>query len=89
MAQIWVNWFTQLFNRAGQGFAPTQNDLEIFGAYSDISNGAVASQVANLRSEVAANTANIAALTILVAAQAVELQELEVLSAFIPDVDHS
>lgn len=83
MSQVWVNWFTQLFMRAGGGTALTNSEIEVLNNYSDIANGATASEVANLSGQVALNTASIALNTAGLIVQAQDIQELQVLTAFI------
>lgn len=81
MTQVWVTWFTQLFNRAGGGFSPTQNDIDILLGYSDISGAATAGAVTNLRTEVTALQEQIEDLQH-------EVEATQVLLAFAKDVDH-
>jgi hypothetical protein len=85
MSVTWVSWFNQLFSRAGGAFAPTTNDLEVFGAYAEISNGVSAAIINNLQQQVIQNTLNIDALTDALAVQQNRIDDLEVINAYLPD----
>lgn len=82
MAVVWVNWFQQIWTRAGAGFANTTQDLEVLGQYAEISNGAVASEVANLQTQVDGNTAAITVNTSDLALLTARVNTLEVLTYY-------
>lgn len=89
MNQIWVNWFNQLFIRAGGSFAPTQSDLDVLQGYNEIQTSVNAGIIANLSSQVAANTAAIAVNTADIATLESQVQVLEVLNAYQIGLDHT
>jgi len=84
MQNIWVNWFNQLFKRAGGGYSPSVSDLDVIQGYDGVFAGSQASDISNLQSQVSLNAANIAINTAAIAQNTEDIQELQVLQAFDP-----
>lgn len=81
MPIVWVNWFNQLFMRAGAAFAPSQTDIEVLMAFSDVSSAATLSKVVNLEASVALLQSEVSTLQ-------QQQRDDEVFLAFQKDVDH-
>lgn len=82
MNQIWVNWFTQLFQRVGKGTAATTSDLEVLSAYAGIAARVQTGNVANLQAEFDLLEAEVSDLNVLTANQQDRIRTLEILQAF-------